>query len=134
MIESFERVDQDGSGDLDYWEFSQAISPRSRRDLAAPLLRLRRHAASALIRHAASALIRHAASAGGSQVVREHVPHLSKAAVDGLCRLMDQNGDGTIDLREYATTLLAEGELGTSLASLVRLATSARSPDSPCPH
>ena len=62
------------------------------------------------------------------------MPHISKEAVDGLCRLMDQNGDGTIDLREYATTLLAEGELGTSLASLVRLATSARSPDSPCPH
>ena len=36
--------------------------------------------------------------------VRQHAP-LSRGAISGLCRLMDQNGDGTIDLREVPLTL-----------------------------
>ena len=31
---------------------------------------------------------------------------LSREAISGLCRLMDQNGDGTIDLREVTLTPL----------------------------
>jgi len=52
--------------------------------------------------------------------VRQNVPRISRVAVDALCRLMDQDQDGTIDLREYATTLLAEGSLGQSASALVR--------------
>ena len=52
--------------------------------------------------------------------VRQNVPRISRVAVDALCRLMDQDQDGTIDLREYATTLLAEGSLGKSASALVR--------------
>ena len=38
-----------------------------------------------------------------ANAVRQHAP-LSGGAISGLCRLMDQNGDGTIDLREVPLT------------------------------
>lgn len=56
------------------------------------------------------------------EVLKHWEPRLTRRAVEGLCALVDANGDGEIELREFAQVLETEGDdLGkASAASLVR--------------
>ena len=44
------------------------------------------------------------------EVLKYWEPRLSRRAIEGLCALVDANGDGNIELREFAQVLEAEGD------------------------